>query len=152
MGKLEEAAEQEGSVEARGNPESQPQAEKAWQVAYSNLGMLSVVGATQLAVVQLFENLQKDYADKPHEFAPISVLTNGGKAETVWLNPALVEGIFGEAISPAAMPEGPEGMPDFMVELLQRAEHAQGVDEGSVVEVNPAQDDEENGGVNDGQA
>jgi hypothetical protein len=94
---------------------------RAWHVAYGNIGMFSVVGESQMVVAHFISDLRKKFASDLHDLVPVQVMTHQGDVRTVYLFPALFEGVFDEQKPEEAgsRSAGPGG--DFMAMIAQAA-------------------------------
>ncbi len=85
---------------------------KAWQVAYSDIGMLILPGESSKQVAAMISHLRHRFRDQLATLVPFNVLNRNGTEDVIYLLPALFKGVFGEFVPPEEGPGGAFG-PDF---------------------------------------
>ena len=96
---------------------------RAWMVAFGSIGLITVIGKSQGEVVHKL-NCMRDVTG--NDLMPIEVLNLQGEARTIYVDPALVEGVL-EEFNPLMQSE----IEKLRRRLHERSEVEVTVDEGS---------------------
>ncbi len=117
------------SVEPPALAPTEPEAPRAWIVAYGELGLINVVATSQEELVERFEKMRAEAVGLPAAvyagfLRPIRVLSNNPDAPgvaTIWIDPMLIQAVLEEFVPRREPTPAEPGLPPGLEALLASA-------------------------------